>query len=52
MEEYMRCGNCQGQGVIKRPDTGGAITCPKCMGSGKVKNPAYKPSMPSKNPFR
>lgn len=52
-EEYIRCGNCQGKGVIKRNDNGSAITCPRCMGSGKVKNPGYKPAGPaSKNPFR
>lgn len=50
--EYINCGNCQGKGVIRRPDNDKPITCPRCMGSGKIKNPAYQPSMGSKNPFR
>ncbi len=41
--EFIRCGNCNGTGVVKRQDNGQAITCPRCMGSGKIKNPGYSP---------
>lgn len=51
VEEYIRCGKCAGTGVVDKVG-GGKITCPICMGSGKKKNPAYRPSMPTKNPFR
>gem|GEM_PF-4820867 len=51
IEEYVRCGKCQGTGAIKQPN-GSTGTCPRCMGSGKVKNPGYKPQMKPKNPFR